>query len=370
MSPRVLTQTHARRFAEDALGLRVAFPDLTDAITTLGYVQLDPINVCGRMHDLILRNRVSGYREGDLLRYTHPPAGERRLAFEHYLPGRGILVVFPMEAWPVIATVTTQRRQGGGAHWPSRHLSSAEEKLGERIRAELRDRGPLTSDDIEHEGRAITAWGTRGRLVKHVLEALFHRGEVLIAGRREFRRVYDLPERVIPASVRKCRLPSVDEALRAIVTFGLRQKRLVALPRRDRARVADLIEDVRLDTGAKLQVLREDHARLDRAAVQDASTDPVRLLAPLDPLIYDRSVTREVWGFDYTWEVYTPPTRRVRGYYALLVLSRGELVGHVEPRADREARRLRVVSRRMRRGHSTAQAVEELAEFLGLRPPA
>jgi hypothetical protein len=90
-------------------------------------------------------------------------------------------------------------------------------------------------------------------------------------------------------------------------------------------------------------------------------------LAPLDPLIYDRRVTARLWGFDYTWEVYTPPAKRVRGYYALPVLAGTEIVGHVDPKADRAAGRLRVVSRRLRRGHRVATAVTELAGFLGLR---
>ena len=92
-----------------------------------------------------------------------------------------------------------------------------------------------------------------------------------------------------------------------------------------------------------------------------------RLLAPLDPLIYDRRVTQQLWRFDYTWEVYTPAHKRVRGYYALPVLAGTELVGHVDPKADRPARRLRIISRRVRRGHAVAAAVRELVIFLGLR---
>jgi uncharacterized protein YcaQ len=75
------------------------------------------------------------------------------------------------------------------------------------------------------------------------------------------------------------------------------------------------------------------------------------LLAPLDPLIYDRKLTLRLWGFDYVWEVYTPPARRKRGYYALPVLAGTEIVGHVDPKADRERRRLVVVSREVRRGY-------------------
>ncbi len=96
-------------------------------------------------------------------------------------------------------------------------------------------------------------------------------------------------------------------------------------------------------------------------------SEDVRLLAPLDPLIYDRTLTSRLWEFDYTWEVYTPPSKRVRGYYALPVLAGTRIVGHVDPKAERETRRLRIQSRRIQRGHRVAHAVRQLAEFLGVR---
>lgn len=364
-----ITQKQARRFALQRLGLVRPFHDVGAALRELAYVQLDPINVCGRMHDLILRNRVAGYAEGELLRFLHPGGGAQRQAFEHYVPGRGILVVFPMACWPLIAAVTAARRSGRSRTWPARRLTRAEETIADHVLGELRDRGPLTSDDFEHEGRTMTAWGTPGRLVKHVLEALFHRGEVLIADRRDFRRVYDLPERVIPDGVRALPTPDLDAVHRELALMTLRQRRLVALRRRDRDLVRDAITTVRLETGAEFQVLREDVAAVEAAARSDDDADGIHLLAPLDPLIYDRAVTRGVWDFDYTWEVYTPEAKRVRGYYALPLLSRGEIVGHVEPRADRATGSLRVVSRRVRRGHATRDAVRRLADFLSLRAP-
>jgi hypothetical protein len=93
----------------------------------------------------------------------------------------------------------------------------------------------------------------------------------------------------------------------------------------------------------------------------------IRLLAPLDPLIYDRRITSALWNFDYTWEAYTPPAKRVRGHYALPVLAGSELVGHVEPKADRTEGKLNVVSHAVQRGIGTAEAVGGLARWLGLK---
>src|SRR5690606_8020725 len=103
----VSTPVAARRFLRRVSGLDSPHADVGAALSHLGYVQIDPINICGRMHDLILRNRVVGYREGDLMRYLHGDPGplrpERREAFEHHMPGTGILVAFPLEAWPYLA---------------------------------------------------------------------------------------------------------------------------------------------------------------------------------------------------------------------------------------------------------------------------
>ena len=101
-----LTPAEARSFVHRALRLVQPAPDLGAALAHHGYVQIDPINVCGRMHDLILRNRVVAYREGDLMRHLHgepaaPLAAVARTAFEHHLPSQqNILVAFPLEAWP------------------------------------------------------------------------------------------------------------------------------------------------------------------------------------------------------------------------------------------------------------------------------
>jgi uncharacterized protein YcaQ len=89
------------------------------------------------------------------------------------------------------------------------------------------------------------------------------------------------------------------------------------------------------------------------------------LLAPLDPLIYDRRLARSLWDFDYIWEAYTPAPKRKRGYYALPVLSGTDIVGFVDPKVDRQRRTLSIVSRKVRRGHDVGAAVGKLSVFLG-----
>ncbi|MBI3886953.1 MAG: YcaQ family DNA glycosylase [Opitutae bacterium] len=373
-----LAPATARRFHRRALLLDTPAPTVAAALDHHGYIQIDPLNVCGRMHDLILRNRVAGYREGDLLNHLHSPA---RPGFEHYLPHAGILVAFPAAAWPYLSPLLASRRLRPGPAY-RRPLSPKHEALAQHILAELAARGPLTSDDIEHEGRSVTGWGSPGRLVKNLLEVLFVHGRVLITARKNFRRVYDLPARVLPATLLHAPPKTPAEIARWTALLRLRQRRLCPLKRGELAHVADLVQPVSID-GIKtppLYVLRSDLLLFSEIETPPASpfeignrkskieNPPPALLAPLDPLIYDRRLTSALWNFDYTWEVYTPAPKRRRGYYALPVLAGTEIVGHVDPKADRPRKKLRVVSRSIKRGHRVAPAVAALASWLGLRP--
>ncbi len=364
---RELLPVAARRFARRALLLDEPASDVDAALEHLGYVQIDPVNVCGRMHDLILRNRVAGYREGGLMRHLHgeaePVPPEQRRAFEHHLPGASILVAFPVAAWPHLLTAMKARARRSGA-WSGR-LTARERELAGHILGELQERGPLSSEDIADERKGRSIWGAAS-LAKSTMQKLFFHGRVLISRRENHRRQYDLPSRVLPAALLAVSEPDAAETARWLVLTKLRQRRLTTLKRDELPLVEDLVRAVRVEGCPPLYVLRSDEPLLERAE-EVAGPEPVRLLAPLDPLIYERRVTRTLWNFDYVWEAYTPAHKRVRGHYALPILAGTEIVGHVDPKADRATRRLAIVSRRVRRGHRVAPAVGELAAFLGLR---
>ncbi|MEZ5414026.1 MAG: crosslink repair DNA glycosylase YcaQ family protein [Opitutaceae bacterium] len=363
--PLAVRPATARRFMLHALLLNRPAPDIGTALAHHGFVQIDPINVCGRMHDLILRNRVQGYREGDLMRHVHgeetePLPAEQRVAFEHHQPATGNLVVFEPAAWPhLLATMRARTRISSA--WSGR-LTKAERALVPRIMAAIAERGALASDAFSDVGQSRQIWG-QATLPKATMQKLFFHGELLIARRKGSRRFYDLPERVLPAAILKLPKPQPKETARWEAHLKLRQRRLALLKRAELAAIEDLVQPVQIEGGPLLYCLRTDVPLFDAPV----PAVPPRLIAPLDPLIYDRRVTQSVWNYDYTWEVYTPPAKRVRGYYALPVLSNHELVGHVDPKADRPKRKLTVVSRSVRRGHATAGAVRELAQFLGLQ---
>ena len=370
-----VTSLAARRFARRAVGLDAPFPDIAAALAHHGYIQIDPINVCGRMHDLILRNRVCDYREGDLMRHLHgasaPLAAAQRTAFEHHLPDSSVLVAFPLDAWPHLLGAMAARTRRHGA-WSGR-LTPRERDLATHILAELAARGPLSSEHIDDGGRrGRQVWGA-ATLAKSTLQKLFFHGHVLIACREKNRRLYDLPEKILTPATLALPEPSAAATARWSVLLKLRQRRLVLLKRAELALVGDLVQPVSIGTGPTLYCLIADVPLLQSVSGEskiknpNSKISPPLLLAPLDPLIYDRRVTRQLWDFDYTWEAYTPAHKRVRGHYALPVLAGHELVGHIDPKADREAKRLRVMSRSIRRGHKVAGAIDQLAAWLGLR---
>lgn len=366
---RKVSPLEARLFLRRAHLVDAPARDVGSVLAHHGYVQIDPINVCGRMHDHILRNRVAGYVEGGLMRHLHSGengrrlAAEERTALEHHLPSTNVLAAFPLEAWPHLHAAMRARALRQGA-WSGR-LTPRERELARRILDAIGSSGALGPEAFADERKGRRVWGAAS-LAKATLQKLFFHGRVLIAGRPGNRRLYDLPERVLPAAVLAERERPADETARWLAIIRLRQHRLVALRRAELALVEDLVQAVAVDGCPTLHCLREDLHRLEPAQGEARAAEPL-LLAPLDPLVYDRRVTRQLWGFDYAWEAYVPAPRRKRGFYALPILAGTELVGHVDVKAERKLGCLRVVSRRVRRGQKTAPAILRLAGFLGLK---
>lgn len=355
-----LTTAQARRFMIRATGLEGAFADVASALRHLGFVQIDPINVCGRMQDHILRHRVRGYREQDLMRHVHREG--LREAFEHHLPDSSNLAALPLDAWPHLQRAMRARERSDST-WSGK-LTAAERKLAVRLLARMADEGPLCSQDIESARKAKNhAWDST-TLAKSTLQKLFFHGRVLIARRDGLRRYYDLPEKVLPPSVLNAPVPTSEETARWLALLKLRQRRLAMLKAAELRVIADEVVPVTVEGSTlRLHLLRSDFPLLDDAS--EAQENP-KLIAPLDPIIYDRRVTEALWDFRYRWEVYVPPQKRVRGYYALPLLHRGQFIGHADVKADREARKMQLLSQQPARSIAAKKAIASLASFLSV----
>jgi uncharacterized protein YcaQ len=212
---------------------------------------------------------------------------------------------------------------------------------------------------------ASTGW-TNNRNVTQMLECLMMRAEVAIAGRVGRERLWDLPERVYPPDVV---VPSVDEARRAknerrLSSLGIARQKRPAMPL-EPVDVGDAGEPAVVD-GTKGEW------RVDPAALDKDFEGRTALLSPFDRLVYDRVRAEELFGFEYTLEMYKPAAKRRWGYFALPILHNDRLVGKLDAAADRKASVLRVnaIHEDVKFTRTMSKAVqaelEDLASWLGL----
>jgi uncharacterized protein YcaQ len=223
----------------------------------------------------------------------------------------------------------------------------------EHILASVRDQGPVTAGQLAaEEKRGTEHWGWNWTDAKTALEYLFYSGAVSASERRNFERVYDVTERVVPRAVLDLPTPAEDEAHRELLLIAARCHGIgtagdladyfrLRVPLA-RPRLAELVADGRL-VQVEVRGWRQPAYVLPEAVVP-RRIDARALLVPFDPLVWERDRTERLFGFRYRIEIYVPPGKRLHGYYVLPFLLGDELVARVDLKSDRQARVLRVQS--------------------------
>ena len=362
--PLAVSRADARRFLVRAFALDAfqTLPSVADTLDTLGFVQEDSIHVCGRIHDLILWSRVRNYAPADLSRFLYEDAPRR--AWEFYLPN---LCVLPMGDYPYFVPGMRHRREREG-RWGA--MTPDEQAAADTLFARLDADGPLLLRDAKalgaEHGHTTSGWGTRTHMLSFVADKLFAQGRLGIARRDGFLRAFDRIERLLPGDALAAPVPTDAEAHAYLARKRLRARRLFRLRPADKAMLEEgettavLIEgDVR-----PWHVFTDDLPRLTGGDSTPRASETLNLLAPLDPLVYDRDRTRLLWDFDYIWEVYTPAAKRRWGYYVLPILWGDRLVGRVEPRLDKRAGTVTVVSLLWEPGFDSGEIRDALTERL------
>jgi uncharacterized protein len=341
-----LTQAGARSVMLAAQGLhrrpakKATKLDVLRAVRRMGALQIDTIHVVARSPYLVLWSRLGDYDP----RWLDELLAEGRL-FEYWSHEACFL---PVEDYPLY-----RRRMldAGSQGWHySRPWVEAHRQDVERLLAFIRERGAVRSADFARtDGKAGGWW--EWKTEKRALEMLFTSGELMIARRVNFQRVYDLRERVLP-SWHDGRLPPAEEvrrelALKAVRALGVTTARWVAdYFRTDKRETLDTVSALTRE-GALLTASVEgwDEPALfhpdNRKLVNDAAAgrlgaELTKLLSPFDPLVWDRARARAAFGFDYRLECYTPAPKRRYGYFTLPVLRRGALVGRLDAKAHRK----------------------------------
>ena len=333
---RTVSLTALRRIAISAQGYAVrgragTRREVEDAIRRLSCVQLDSISTVERSHRIALGSRVGDHPRdavSSLLR-------EGRI-FEYWAHEACLL---PIESWPLFRP----QMHTGGRQWYG-EIEREHPHLRDRILAEIRSRGPLGSRHFEGAATRGEMWGWKP--AKRMLELLWNHGELVVADRQGFQRLYDLPERVVPPEVLDA--PHVPEAQR------LGALALAAVQARGALTEAGVVEHWRLRGGvgrvrSAVDGLVADGV-VERLAVEDggpavivvagADLDPPAptasvLLSPFDNLLWDRPFARRALGFDHLIEVYKPAPERRFGYYVLPFVRRDRVVARVDLKSER-----------------------------------
>jgi uncharacterized protein YcaQ len=342
---------------------------LLEAFRAVGVVQLDAINVVARTQFLVLFSRLGCY-EIDRLHEMTGPGGE---LFEYWGRAASLLPVAhqPLFRW----RMDTHGPYGDSPKYVARREEWRAANAGyiDAVLREVRDRGALTAAQLTDPRRRDGEWWERRSVGRLALEWLFAKGELAAWRTARFERVYDLPERVIPAAVLAQTTPSVDGAHRTLITMAARSLGVATLndlagyyglkPQTTRARVAELLE-----TGDLLPAMVEGWAEAAYLVPGVEATRPSRhdatLLSPFDSLIWDRNRTRRLFGFDFRIEVYVRRPDRQFGYYVLPLLIGDRLVGRLDLKADRKGSTLRVAGAYVERGADTASAATSAAAEL------
>lgn len=309
------------------------------AIRRMGVLQIDSIHIIARSHLLVLWSRLGAF---------DPAWLDELLAEGAIFEGWSHAACFlPIEDYPLYRPQMLARfARSTNEGWLKEHA-----EVTERVLHHLRNEGPVRAGELERRGSPAGAWWDWTH-EKIALEELLRCGVVMIARRESFQRIYDLQERKLPGWS-DAKLPTLEDierefAEKAVRALGLTSARWVAdyfrLPKRGFASLLKgmaeegILLPVRVpELGTDPFYVHRDHQKLAKAAAAGKLASSVTtLLSPFDPVVWDRQRGRELFGFDYTIEVYTPAAKRKYGYFTLPILHRGMLVGRLCPKAHRK----------------------------------
>ncbi len=346
-----LSITEARRLALAAQGFgrtprgAIAHKQLQAQIERLGVLQIDSVNALVRSHYLPAFSRLGHYQAGHLDELAWGRARRRRL-FEYWGHEASLL---PLDLYPLLRWRMRRAADGQGIYSQLAKFGVERRDVIDSVLQAVRERGALGAGSLSSRTEKAGLWWDWSA-EKTALEWLFAAGEVTVSGRRGFERLYDLPERVIPADT--LNHPDIDQAeaqrrllLRSADALGVATERdLRDYYRLDvsdsKQRIAELVE-----AGELLPVTVQGWRQMAYCRGEPRIPRRVRhsaLLSPFDSLIWERERTERLFGFRYRLEIYTPQAKRVYGYYVLPFLHDERLLARVDLRSERAAGRLAV----------------------------
>jgi len=335
----------------------------------LGYIQIDTVQAVRRAHHQTLWTRLPSYDSkmlNDLLKGTrafeywgHALSYLPISDYRYYLP-RMIKFADPYNKWE------KERFEKYG-----RYMKPAMERI--------RKEGALMSKDFIDKTKSKGASPRERNPYKPALEMLFWRGEIMVKERRKFQRVYDLTERILPASV-DTTLPTDDEygqflVKRALQSYGIAQEKEIRnhLFMNNKELIAKTLNEM-IDSG-EVVTIEVDKNKQSYYALSENIASLVKLkksrrclniLSPFDNMIIQRDRIIDLFGFDYTLECYVPPAKRKWGYWVMPILWGEEFIGRLDPKVDRKEKVLNIVNMYFEDGFNKhSEVIPELSIKLG-----
>jgi uncharacterized protein YcaQ len=314
--------------------------DLRQIIRQMHVLQIDTIHVVARSPYLVLWSRLGDYDP----RWLDELLAEGAL-FEYWSHAACFL---PIEDYPLYRRLMLERltwQENRWSGWMDDHAD-----LVEKLLTHIRENGSVRSADFERTDGVQGGWWN-WKDEKTVLEGLFMRGDLMVAKRHNFQRIYDLRERVLPdlADAQTPSLEAVHETfiLNTVKALGVTKAAWIADYFRLYKKVAQQVI-AKLAKSGQLQTVQvegwdvpgyfhpDQRAALEAAADGEIPVSRTTLLSPFDPLVWDRARAQELFNFTYQIECYTPAPKRIYGYFTLPILYNNTLIGRLDPKAHRK----------------------------------
>ena len=357
-----LTITQARQFILAKQGLLGKYrfsgkQGAYDYIQQAGCIQYDPVDVCGKNAELTLQSRVKGFQKTMLEELLY---WDRLLV--DYVDKE--LSIWSAKDWPYFSPFR-ERSRIDGASFPGL------DELEREALSYIRSNGPVSSDTLPMDGEIFWHssihwsgnWDKKSKAARSVLEQLYTDGTLIIHHKSGSRKFYDLAERYLDPSLLAEPFPCKDEkallrwrVLRRIGAVGLLWDKNspaflgIQMNAEQRRQALSALETegailpVRVEGIKPLFYCRSEDDPLMQNVIEERLDRKPRteFLAPLDPLLWDKALIAALWGFQYSWEIYTPADKRKYGYYTLPILSGEQFIGRIEAAADHKGGTLRV----------------------------
>jgi len=320
-------------------------------INRVGSIQYDPLSIIDINPNLVLQSRIKNYQSNDLKQLLY----EDRLLIDDWDKNQ---CIYSVRDWPYF-----QRYREKGLRTHSK-INLSEHEIIEEIKTIIKKNGPISSIDLVKKEKVNWFWGDTS-ISKVALESLYYWGEIVIFRKEGIRKYYDLTENTLSKEIYLMNDPnhSLEDFMRWIVkrrigSVGLLWNKasdaflgIYFMKSKDRNLAFsqllaenEIVEIEIEEINTPLYIRKSDEYILNEVLLGLDYTMEVSFIAPLDNLLWDRKLIKELFNFEYTWEVYKPSNERIYGYYVLPVLYGEQFIGRFEPIFDKKSKTLKIIN--------------------------